>query len=96
MDYAAALLAKLPGTSPRRSKDLRRLIETLESYIQDDQIEQITKAYEFGAHAHAGQDPHIGRALYLSSGRCRAVTGRNAPRSTDDRSRHSSRRRRRH
>ncbi len=71
MDYAAALLAKLPGTSPRRSKDLRRLIETLESYIQDDQIEQITKAYEFGAHAHAGQtrisgEPYISHPVAVA------------------------------
>jgi len=65
MDYAAALLAKLPGTSARRSKDLRRLIETLESYVQDDQIAQVTKAYEFGALAHAGQTRRSGEP-YIS------------------------------
>ncbi len=55
MDYAATLLARLPGTSVRRSKDLRQLVETLESYFSPEQIEQVLKAYEFGALAHAGQ-----------------------------------------
>jgi RelA/SpoT family (p)ppGpp synthetase len=55
MDYAATLLAKLPGTSARRSKDLRQLVETLEAYVPAEQIEQVFKAYEFGAQAHDGQ-----------------------------------------
>jgi RelA/SpoT family (p)ppGpp synthetase len=55
MDYAAAILSRLPGTSPRRSKDLRQLLETLESYLTEDQIGQVVKAYEFGADAHEGQ-----------------------------------------
>jgi GTP diphosphokinase / guanosine-3',5'-bis(diphosphate) 3'-diphosphatase len=55
MDYAATLLAKFPGTSARRSRDLRQLIEKLETYTPTDQIEQVLKAYEFGALAHDGQ-----------------------------------------
>ena len=55
MDYAAAILSKIPGTSPRRSKDLKQLIETLETYLPGDQIVQVVKAYEFGANAHRGQ-----------------------------------------
>ena len=55
MDYAAAILSKFPGTSPRRSKDLKQLIETLEAYLAGDQIRQVIKAYEFGANAHRGQ-----------------------------------------
>ena len=38
MDYAATLLAKLPGAS-RRDHGLRRLIETLETYLPQEQIE---------------------------------------------------------
>ena len=55
MDYAAAILSKLPGTSPRRSKDLRQLLETLESYLAEEQVGRVVKAYEFGADAHEGQ-----------------------------------------
>ena len=55
MDYAAAILSRIPGASPRRSKDLKQLIQTLESYLSAEQIEQVVKAYEFGAVAHEGQ-----------------------------------------
>ena len=51
MDYAATLLAKLPGAS-KRDHGLRRLVETLESYLTGEQIETIVRAYEFGAAAH--------------------------------------------
>ncbi len=59
MDYAAALLAKLPGAS-RRDYGLRHLIETLESYLSGEQIESIMRAYEFGAEAHKGQTRKTG------------------------------------
>ena len=55
MDYAAAILSRIPGASSRRSKDLKQLIQTLESYLSAEQIEQVVKAYEFGAVAHEGQ-----------------------------------------
>jgi len=64
MDYAAALLAKLPGAS-KRDYGLRHLTETLESYLPGDQIESIMRAYEFGADAHAGQTRKTGEP-YIS------------------------------
>ena len=71
MDYAAAILSKLPGLSPRRSKDLRRLIDTLQSYLPEKQITQVLKAYEFGAFAHAGQtrmsgEPYISHPVAVA------------------------------
>ena len=54
MDYAATILSKLPGAS-RRDKGVRRLVDTLESYLPADQVARILEAYEFGAAAHEGQ-----------------------------------------
>lgn len=59
MDYAAALLAKLPGAS-KRDYGLRHLVNTLESYLSGEQIESIMRAYEFGAEAHKGQTRKTG------------------------------------
>ncbi len=64
MDYAAALLAKLPGAS-KRDYGLRRLVDTLESYLPGEQIESIMHAYEFGAEAHKGQTRKTGEP-YIS------------------------------
>jgi GTP pyrophosphokinase len=64
MDYAATLLARLPG-APKRDHGLRHLIETLESYLPADQIESIMAAYEFGATAHHGQKRQSGEP-YIS------------------------------
>ena len=55
MDYAAALLAKLPGTSSKRTRGVRQLADTLKSYMPAEQIEQVMRAYDFGANAHEGQ-----------------------------------------
>jgi RelA/SpoT family (p)ppGpp synthetase len=71
MDYAATLLAKLPGTSARRSKDLRQLVETLETYVPEEQVRQVLKAYEFGAIAHDGQtrlsgEPYISHPVAVA------------------------------
>jgi RelA/SpoT family (p)ppGpp synthetase len=41
---------------------VRRLIETLESYLPAEQLETITAAYEFGANAHTGQVRKTGEA----------------------------------
>ncbi|MDH3907236.1 MAG: HD domain-containing protein, partial [Gammaproteobacteria bacterium] len=54
MDYAATILSKLPGAS-RRDKGVRRLVDTLESYLPADQVARVLEAYEFGAAAHEGQ-----------------------------------------
>jgi guanosine-3',5'-bis(diphosphate) 3'-pyrophosphohydrolase len=59
MDYAATLLSKLPGAS-KRDHGLRRLLNTVESYLPKDQIEPIARAYEFGAAAHEGQTRKTG------------------------------------
>ncbi len=64
MDYAATLLSRLPGAS-RRDHGLRRLIDSLESYLPSEQIDMIMQAYEFGAAAHAGQTRKTGEP-YIS------------------------------
>ncbi len=64
MDYAATLLAKLPGAS-KRDHGMRRLIETLEAYLPEEQLESVMHAYEFGAAAHDGQKRKSGEA-YIS------------------------------
>ena len=71
MDYAASILAKLPGTSPKRDKGLTKLLETLESYMPAEQIEPVVKAYEFGAIAHKGQtrlsgEPYISHPVAVA------------------------------
>ena len=64
MDYAASLLARLPRSS-RRDNGLRRLVETLESYLPAEQIRSVMDAYEFGASAHEGQKRQSGEP-YIS------------------------------
>ncbi|MGI9233046.1 MAG: RelA/SpoT family protein [Woeseiaceae bacterium] len=54
MDYAATLLSKLPGAS-KRDFGLGRLVETLKDYLTDEHVEQVLRAYAFGADAHEGQ-----------------------------------------
>ena len=61
MDYAATILSKLPGAN-RRDHGVRRLIDTLSSYLPQDQLASITAAYEFGADAHSGQKRKTGEA----------------------------------
>ncbi|MDH3417724.1 MAG: RelA/SpoT family protein, partial [Gammaproteobacteria bacterium] len=61
MDYAATILSRFPGAS-RRDHGLRRLVETLKTYLPEDQIDQILRAYEFGASAHEGQTRKSGEA----------------------------------
>ena len=64
MDYAATLLSKLPG-APWRDHGLRRLRETLETYLPEAQVESVMRAYEFGAAAHDGQTRKSGEP-YIS------------------------------
>ena len=71
MDYAASILARLPGASSRRNSGLKRLIETLESYMTPEQIEPVARAYEFGALAHQGQkrlsgEPYISHPVAVA------------------------------
>jgi RelA/SpoT family (p)ppGpp synthetase len=44
---------------------MRRLIETLETYLPEDQVESVIQAYEFSAAAHVGQKRQTGEA-YIS------------------------------
>ena len=48
MDYAATILSRLPGAS-KRDHGVRRLIDTLKSYLPEDALKQVMRAYEFGA-----------------------------------------------
>jgi RelA/SpoT family (p)ppGpp synthetase len=64
MDYAASILARLPGAQ-KRDHGLRHLVETLESYLSAEQVQTVTRAYQFGAKAHAGQMRMSGEA-YIS------------------------------
>jgi guanosine-3',5'-bis(diphosphate) 3'-pyrophosphohydrolase len=64
MDYAAALLAKLPGAS-RRDLGLGQLVSTLEKYLPAEQVEAVLSAYEYGAAAHEGQTRKTGEP-YIS------------------------------
>ena len=71
MDYAATILARIPGTSSKLDKGLKRLIESLEAYMPAEQVEQVMRAYEFGATAHRGQtrmsgDPFISHPLAVA------------------------------
>ena len=71
MDYTASILARLPGASSRRNSGLKRLIETLESYMTPEQIEPVARAYEFGALAHEGQkrmsgEPYISHPVAVA------------------------------
>ncbi len=59
MDYAATILSRLPGAS-KRDHGVRRLISTLKSYLPDDHLKQVMRAYEFGADAHEGQSRKSG------------------------------------
>jgi guanosine-3',5'-bis(diphosphate) 3'-pyrophosphohydrolase len=71
MDYAATILARIPGTSSKLDKGLKRLIESLEAYMPAEQLEQVMRAYEFSATAHRGQtrmsgDPFISHPLAVA------------------------------
>jgi RelA/SpoT family (p)ppGpp synthetase len=71
MDYAATILARLPGASTRRNSGVKRLLETLETYLPPEQIEPVARAYEFGAVAHDGQkrlsgEPYISHPVAVA------------------------------
>ena len=64
MDYAATILSKLPGAL-KRDHGMRHLVDTLQGYLPQDQIDTIVRAYEFGAAAHEGQTRKTGEP-YIS------------------------------
>jgi guanosine-3',5'-bis(diphosphate) 3'-pyrophosphohydrolase len=71
MDYAATLLSRFQGSLLQRDWGLKRLVETLETYLPAEQVVQAVKAYEFGALAHEGQtrmsgEPYISHPLAVA------------------------------
>ena len=71
MDYAAAILAKIPGTSSKLDKGLKPLVATLDAYMPAEQVGQIMSAYEFSSIAHSGQtrlsgEPYISHPLAVA------------------------------
>ena len=71
MDYAATILAKIPGTTSKLDKGLKYLVESLEAYMPAEQVDQVMRAYEFGATAHSGQtrlsgEPFISHPLAVA------------------------------
>ena len=65
MDYAASILAKLPGSAARSENGLRELLAKLRNYLTPEQIETVIRAYRFAAEAHQGQRRRSGEA-YIS------------------------------
>lgn len=59
MDYAAAILSRLPTT--RRGTGFKRLLGKLD-YLTQDQLETVGRAYEVAAQAHEGQRRYSGEA----------------------------------
>jgi guanosine-3',5'-bis(diphosphate) 3'-pyrophosphohydrolase len=59
MDYAAAILSRLPTT--RRGTGFKRLLSKLD-YLGQDQLDQVVRAYEVAAQAHEGQRRYSGEA----------------------------------
>ncbi len=53
MDYAAAILGRLPGGW--RAAGMGELLERLESYLPEEDLPGVIDAYEFAAEAHEGQ-----------------------------------------
>ena len=64
MDYAATILSKLPGAS-KRDHGMRHLVDTLQTYLPQEQIDTVVRAYECGAVAHEGQTRKTGEP-YIS------------------------------
>jgi len=61
MDYAATILSRLPGAA-RRDHGVGQLVSTLKTYLPDDSVETVVRAYAFGNEAHAGQKRKSGEA----------------------------------
>ncbi|HEX5787060.1 MAG TPA: bifunctional (p)ppGpp synthetase/guanosine-3',5'-bis(diphosphate) 3'-pyrophosphohydrolase [Woeseiaceae bacterium] len=59
VDYAATLLARLPAAL-RRDRGFERLLAKLRTYLPEDQVDMIVRAYDFGAAAHEGQTRKTG------------------------------------
>ena len=65
MDYAAAILARLPGAANRGDHGLRELLNELRAYLPPEHAQQVINAYRFAAKAHEGQKRKSGEP-YIS------------------------------
>ena len=54
MDYAATILSRLPGAA-RRDNGVSQLVSTLKTYLPDDSVDTVVRAYAFSNDAHTGQ-----------------------------------------
>ncbi len=63
MDYAAAILGRLPGGS--RAAGIGELVAELETYLPEEDLAGIIDAYEFASAAHQGQRRMSGES-YIS------------------------------
>ena len=63
MDYAAAILGRLPGGW--RAAGMGELLEELETYLPEEDLPAVIDAYEFAAAAHEGQRRMSGES-YIS------------------------------
>ncbi|MEL7536860.1 MAG: bifunctional (p)ppGpp synthetase/guanosine-3',5'-bis(diphosphate) 3'-pyrophosphohydrolase [Pseudomonadota bacterium] len=63
VDYAATFRARLPGTPWFTGQ--RRLVEKLSSYLPQEEVDLVVRAYAFGAAAHEGQRRRSGEP-YIS------------------------------
>jgi RelA/SpoT family (p)ppGpp synthetase len=60
MDYAAAILERLP--MGKRSTGLPKLVSKLETYLSKEEVEGIVEAFDFAHEAHKGQQRQSGLA----------------------------------
>ncbi|MEM7281466.1 MAG: bifunctional (p)ppGpp synthetase/guanosine-3',5'-bis(diphosphate) 3'-pyrophosphohydrolase [Pseudomonadota bacterium] len=70
MDYAASFLGRLPRG--RKSTGIAALRPKLESYLPSESVDEVVRAYEFGAAAHEGQtrmsgEPYISHPVAVAS-----------------------------
>lgn len=70
MDYATSFLGRLP--KGKRSTGIAALRPKLASYLPENSVEEVVRAYEFGAQAHEGQrrmsgEPYISHPVAVAS-----------------------------
>ena len=61
MDYAATILSRLPGAA-RRDHGVSQLVSTLKTYLPEDSVDTVVRAYAFSNDAHVGQKRKSGEA----------------------------------
>ena len=71
MDYTAKILSKLPVGAKSVRNNFRNLVAMLQAYLPEKEIQQVLKAYDFGASAHEGQtrksgEPYISHPIAVA------------------------------